>query len=137
MALGNSHIVWTPGTTLEQIERQAIELAHAFFRNKASAARSLGISVKTLETKIKKYEAEDADEKRLEHDRSEDRKRLLAAQRGDVYEPIPYVEPEAEASEGDDYEDAPKTFAQQKLKDAPPVIPPPAGNLTAKVVGAR
>lgn len=57
----NDFIIWSPGVTLDQIERQVIEKAFAFFRkNKTQTAQALGIAIRTLENKFERYEKEDA-----------------------------------------------------------------------------
>jgi DNA-binding NtrC family response regulator len=49
-------ITWTPGKTLESIEREAIALALSHFKgNKTHAARALGICLRTLRLKIARY----------------------------------------------------------------------------------
>lgn len=53
------NIVWTPGVTLEQIEKDVILKAFRFFRgNKTTTANALGIAIRTLDHKLEKYEAE-------------------------------------------------------------------------------
>lgn len=55
---------WSPGVTLEQIERAAIEKAFAFYqKNKTHTANSLGISIRTLDAKLAKYHKDDAEQK--------------------------------------------------------------------------
>lgn len=50
---------WVPGITLEYVERMAIESAIKFYRgNKTQTSIALGISVRTLDTKLEKYEAD-------------------------------------------------------------------------------
>ncbi len=52
-------IMWSPGVTLEGIEQQVIIKAYAFYRkNKTATAQSLGISIRTLDNKLEKYEAD-------------------------------------------------------------------------------
>jgi DNA-binding NtrC family response regulator len=47
---------WTPEKTLEQVERETIEQALAFFNgNKTNTAKALDISVRTLRNKITEY----------------------------------------------------------------------------------
>lgn len=53
-------IIWTPGMTLEAIERQVIEKSFCFYRqNKSATARALGITVKTLDNKFERYQKDD------------------------------------------------------------------------------
>lgn len=50
---------WSPGQTLESIEKIAIQQAYKFYRgNKTQTALSLGISVRTLDTKLENYDAD-------------------------------------------------------------------------------
>lgn len=52
-------MIYTPGLTLEGAEKVVIEGAYKFYRgNKTTTALALGISVRTLDTKLEKYEAE-------------------------------------------------------------------------------
>lgn len=70
-------IYWSPGVTLEAVEKQVILKAFRWFRgNKTQTSIALGISIRTLENKLEKYEddgrkqelAEQADrEKRQAH----------------------------------------------------------------------
>lgn len=53
-------IVWQPGVELEVIEREVIEAALRYFaNNKQQAADSLGVSVRTIHNKIKKWKEDD------------------------------------------------------------------------------
>lgn len=53
-------ITWSPGVTLEMVEKQVIQKAISFYRgNKTQCSISLGISIRTLDERLKKYEAED------------------------------------------------------------------------------
>lgn len=52
---------WQPGITLERSERQVIEQAMQFFQgNKTQTAKALDISIRTLDSKLAKYQKEDA-----------------------------------------------------------------------------
>jgi DNA-binding NtrC family response regulator len=47
---------WQPGKTLDQVEKEAIQLAMNFFQNnKTHTARALGISFTTLGKKLDRY----------------------------------------------------------------------------------
>jgi hypothetical protein len=51
---------WQPGVTLREVERQIVEKALQFFHgNKTKAAQSIGVSVRTIDNKIKQYEQDD------------------------------------------------------------------------------
>lgn len=76
------HIMWSPGVTLEAIEKQVILKAYRWYRgNKTQTAIALGISVRTLEMRLEKYGADDKSEQdsnaqdRLERARQLDRAR--------------------------------------------------------------
>jgi DNA-binding NtrC family response regulator len=57
-------INWYPGVTLRELEKEAIQKALQFYRwNKTATAQSLGISVRTIDNKIAKYEIKNPDEK--------------------------------------------------------------------------
>lgn len=75
--------IWQPGLTLERVEKQAIEEAMVFYRGvKAHVAKSLGIGVRTLDSKLEQYESEE----KLRQDRivqlEENNAKMLQAQRG-------------------------------------------------------
>lgn len=54
---------WQPGQTLEIIEKEAIQKAYKFYNgNKTQTAASLGIAIRTLDSKLEKYEAERIDQ---------------------------------------------------------------------------
>lgn len=64
--------MWNPGLTLEELEKQAIEKAFRFYQgNKTHTANALGISIRTLDAKLEKYE----------HDREELQKRTDVEER--------------------------------------------------------
>lgn len=49
-------VIWQPGVTLADLERDAIFAALQFFRNnKVHAAKALGICYKTLNNKLAEY----------------------------------------------------------------------------------
>jgi hypothetical protein len=51
--------MWQPGMKLDEIEKMVILKAFQFFHgNKTQTANSLGIAVRTLDAKLKKYEDE-------------------------------------------------------------------------------
>lgn len=67
-------IQWSPGVTLEQVEEQVIRHAYKFYqRNKSATARALDISIRTLDSKLEKYENDDqARKQRDEQNRKRD-----------------------------------------------------------------
>lgn len=55
-------IFWSPGVTLDAIEKLVICKAYQFYKqNKTATAKALGISIKTLDNKFERYEKEDAE----------------------------------------------------------------------------
>lgn len=76
-------IIWTPGVTLDEIEKQVIKKALIHFRgNKTATSIALGISVSTIGNKLEQYAIE---EKRLEQEYEERKQRdrdFLARSRG-------------------------------------------------------
>jgi hypothetical protein len=85
----NEFITWSPGTSLEFIEKQAILIAYRFYRgDKAVTAQSLGISVPTLDKKLAEYlEDQKKEEQRRINDQMK-REEFLARSRG-VASPMP------------------------------------------------
>ena len=60
----NEAINWSPGVTLENVEKQVILAAFRHFRgNKTVTANALGIAIRTLDNKLEKYEADGKAEK--------------------------------------------------------------------------
>lgn len=53
------NVNWVPGITLDEMEKNCILAAFRFYRsNKTHTAQALGIAIRTLETKLEKYEAD-------------------------------------------------------------------------------
>lgn len=91
-------IQWVPGITLDEAEKQCILQAFRFYRgNKTQSSIALGISVRTLEHKLERYEGENAKHQDRERADKIDRERQLARFRG---QPDPHPEEKAEASSG-------------------------------------
>lgn len=66
-----NEIYWQSGVTLDDVEEMVIKKAYRFHsENKTHTARDLGISIRTLDAKLKKYEGktdEPTDENTLGH----------------------------------------------------------------------
>lgn len=78
-------IVWSPGTSLEQNEREIITAAFDFYKeNKSATAQSLGISVRTLENKLEKYAQAAEAAKAMEAERIRRQEEFQARARGIV-----------------------------------------------------
>ena len=91
------NLIWSPGTTLAEVEKQVILTAFEFYRKvKTSTASALGISVRTLDTKLELYEQEGVanETRRREHEvvRANERRRHLG-QPGHPIEPTVFAEP--------------------------------------------
>lgn len=84
---------WTPGIDLEQWEKLAIEAAFHFYRgHKAQTAIALGISVRTLDSKLEKYDFDRGQARdRYERDKIENA-RILERLRGKHNDPAQAVE---------------------------------------------
>lgn len=77
------NILWSPGTTLAQVEEQVIVAALSFFRgNKSATATALGVSVRTLDNKLERYMNEKEEREMAEAFRKEEREALLLRARG-------------------------------------------------------
>ncbi len=76
------NMIWSPGTTLAEVEKQVILIAFKFYREvKTSTASALGISVRTLDAKLELYEQEEKgnEERRKIHEskRADERRKSL------------------------------------------------------------
>lgn len=77
------HLDWSPGMTLESVERQAILAAYAFHKNnKTITSNALGISIRTLDAKLEKYSLDDKKFEEAEHGRKRDQQEWLLRSRG-------------------------------------------------------
>lgn len=76
-------INWSPGVTLEAIEEQVITKAFRFYqKNKTATAIALGISIRTLDTKLETYAREQKRRDDLENADIAKRDEFLARSRG-------------------------------------------------------
>lgn len=75
-------IFWSPGMTLEVLERQVILSALSHYKVKAVTANALGICAKTLDNKLEKYGEDDKSQKIRDAEREEHRSEWLARSRG-------------------------------------------------------
>jgi hypothetical protein len=84
----NQPINWSPGVTLEGIEKQVILYAFRFYRgNKTQTSISLGISIRTLENKLEKYEQDGKIQAATEERETQQRDDQLKRARGIVGQP--------------------------------------------------
>lgn len=52
----NGEVYWSPGVTLEELEKRTILRALRFYNNnKTHTASALGISIRTLQNKLNEY----------------------------------------------------------------------------------
>lgn len=76
---------WQPGMTMEDVERQAIEKAFGHYRgNKTHTAESLGIAIRTLDSKLAKYKKIDEELAASRAEQAAKRVENLALARGIV-----------------------------------------------------
>lgn len=75
-------IIWSPGVTLDAVERQVIEKTYQFFKlNKTATANALGIAIRTLENKLERYRLEDAEAERASDEIQRNRDEFLRRSR--------------------------------------------------------
>lgn len=76
-------IHWSPGVTLDEIEKMVILKALSFYRNhKAMTASALGIAIRTLDNKLDKYEFEDEKQRKKLEDERKQKSEFAIRQRG-------------------------------------------------------
>jgi Bacterial regulatory protein, Fis family len=81
----NEAINWSPGVTLEQIEKEVILRAFRFYRgNKTTTALALAISIRTLDHKLEKYEQDGKKQRERDDLARAEREKFAARQRGIV-----------------------------------------------------
>lgn len=79
----DSQIIWSPGVTLQAIEKQVILTAFRFYRgNKTATSRALDISVKTLDNKLNQYKVDMTSEDERQINGKRQREEFLARCRG-------------------------------------------------------
>lgn len=75
-------IVWTPGVALEALIQQVVEAAMAHYRgNKTATAQSLGIAIRTLDSRLEKYAKEKVEFEERAADARSERQKFQARQR--------------------------------------------------------
>lgn len=83
--MNNGLIQWAPGVTLEMVERQTIFAAYEHFKhNKTATSIALGISIRTLDNKFEKYQADDESLEKQEITRKQNDSDWLARSRGQM-----------------------------------------------------
>jgi len=79
----NINVNWVPGITLEEMEKQCILSAFKFYReNKTQTAGALGIAIRTLDSKLEKYQEDFNAEERRAAQEADERQRTLDRLRG-------------------------------------------------------
>jgi len=74
---------WSPGVSLEDLERQCVLAAFRYYRgNKTATAQSLGIAIRTLDNKLEKYQADDKKQKEISDATYNEREEFLKQSRG-------------------------------------------------------
>lgn len=75
--------MWSPGVTLESIEKQVILTAFSFYhQNKTATANALGIAIRTLDSKLEKYETDGKAEEKRHAEHMQRQHEWLIKQRG-------------------------------------------------------
>jgi hypothetical protein len=83
MIMAHEQVYWIPGMTLEALEKICILKAYSFYKNnKTITANSLGIAIRTLDTKLEKYILDEKNEKIRKENESIKHAEFLARQRG-------------------------------------------------------
>jgi len=84
----SEQVFWSPGVTLEGIEKQVILMAFRFYRgNKTQCSISLGINVRTLERKLEDYENAAKKQREVEEREASERDNQLRRARGVIQNP--------------------------------------------------
>ncbi len=114
--------LFRPGVTLKQVEKEFVLGAYQFFHgNKTATASALGVSVRTIDNKLERYEKDDASAHALAEKARVDRIAFAARARGSVVKtsdgfdtlaPVPSVP-------------APGPVTAAALRVTPPSLPPP------------
>lgn len=88
--MNNQPIVWSPGVTLKEIEKQVIHAAYRYFKqNKTQTAQALGISIRTLDNKFSEYKTEEGKQEDAEAKRTESREEFARRARAYHGDPTP------------------------------------------------
>lgn len=121
----NEMICWSPGVTLEAIEKEVILKAFRFYRgNKTATSSALGIAIRTLENKLEKYQKDGKDDEERERKRASDRADFLIRQRGSTATTPANTPPRPSAPKGE--ERSPLANAGVRVEPASEPAPKPA-----------
>lgn len=120
----DSQILWSPGVTLESIEKQVILTAFRFYKgNKTKTSISLGISIRTLDNKLDGYKELNVTEEKRQQDDRATREAFLTRARGN-YTPNNVFIGSAEQSKR---EPAQAVANENKVKTANSGVSAPSG----------
>lgn len=112
-------ISWSPGTTLDEIEKQVILAALGHFRNnKTATANALGITARTIDNKIALYAKEKAKQEEANAEARRRAEEHLARARGLPVTAEQCASPSAQAWVGDGPQ-SPKDFGAQHPMSMP------------------
>lgn len=77
------NLIWTPGMSLDDVEKEAIMLALKYNHgNKTHTASALGIAYRTLDDKLKRYKDKEDEIRKISEERKIKRNELLRTERG-------------------------------------------------------
>lgn len=80
----NHLVTWSPGMKLDILEQAVILKAYSFYnKNKTTTSQALGISIRTLDSKLEKYEKLIFEEELALEARKQERAHQLKRARGD------------------------------------------------------
>lgn len=119
-------IIWSPGVTLEALEKQAVLRAFRHFRgNKTATAQALGIAIRTLDNKLERYELDSKQEKERQDHESIQRADFLARSRGPKTPNYINGDPSQDASAGWVHSHAGARVESAPQPAAQPAVPVP------------
>lgn len=79
--IGNQ-VMWFVGMKLDELEKQVIKKAYVHYKTKIATAEALGISVRTLDNKLDRYEEEDKRHEAFLEEQDRKRAEILLRSRG-------------------------------------------------------
>lgn len=118
--MSNEMIFWSPGVTLESIEKDVVLKAFRHYRgNKTATSNALGISIRTLDNKLEKYELDGKEEKLRQENERRNREEWLIKSRGNLHDNVNQTSGHvSQATSGARVESAP-----QASKESPVSLP--------------
>ena len=118
----NRQIVWTPGISLEDVEKQVILKAYRHFQsNKTATSIALGISIRTLDARLAKFDEDTKAATEAEYDARQRRQEQLNRARGIVTKQSPAVQAPIANNDGKEASaQAPDGIRGQPVAEAAP-----------------